>query len=337
MKIGYLFSGWQRFIIFLLILLYSAIAQSQVYFNNLEDATVDGNWLGLSTIDSSSAYSGLYYSKTDSLSPYGLGIEQDFPDELVRKNTMVLISGYVKSNIKNNRALFVITVIGGMETFLWKGIPLAPVFVDEDIWYYFSDSILVPANLTVESKLKAYLWNQDRNATTGIDDLRIEFKAFNNPTFIPILTDIVDENIDNKSTVSLYTNSYYSINYSQGIKIYSNTNNNIIDNIIYFSEGEVKRERILSQIRWKYTGFSKVNNGKKLNFKASDRNVKLNLVVICDDNSPEMQFVIDEKYKRKQLINRESLIFNYSQPMEEVYRNNRILDTNHFSKGILAG
>ena len=332
MKIGYLFSGWRSFIILLFILQYSIVVQSQVYFNKLEDTTVDGNWLGLSTIDSSSAYSGLYYSKTDSLSPYGLGIEQDFPDELVRKNTMVIISGYVRSNIKNNRALFVITLIGGMETLLWKGIPLAPVFVNENIWYYFSDSILVPANLTIESKLKAYLWNQDRNATTGIDDLRIEFMAFNNPTFIPVITDIVDENIDNKSTVNLYTNSYYSIIYDQGIKIYSNTNNNIIDNIIYFSESEVKDEKTRSQINWKYIRSSKIKNGKKLNFKTSNRNVKLNLVVICDNNSPEMQFVIEEKYKKKQLIIRESIMFKYSQSLEEVYRNNRILDTNHFQK-----
>lgn len=311
---------------------YSVIAQNHVYFNNLEDAHIEGNWIGLTTIDSTSAYSGLYYSKTDSLKPYGLGIEQQLPDALARTNTMVLLSGYVKSNEKNNNALFVATIVAENETNLWKGIPLAPIFKDEHNWYYFSDSILVPANLTFKSKLKAYLWNQDRTATTGIDDLRIEFRAFDNPTFIPVLTDIVSENTDKKSTANLFTNSYYSITYNQGISILGNTNDKIINNISYYSERQIKGEKTQSHINWKYTGSAKIKNGSKLNFKVSDRNAKLNLVVICNDNSPEIQFAIKERYKRKQTVNRESLILNYSQLPDEVYRNNRLLDTNQFQK-----
>ena len=311
---------------------FSAVAQSQVYFNNLEATSVDGNWIGLRTIDSSSAYSGIYYSKTDSLKPYGLGIEQQLPDALARTNTMVLLSGYVKSNKKNNNAMFVATIVADNETLLWKGIPLAPILKNKHVWYYFSDSILIPANLTSKSKLKAYLWNQDKNATSGIDDLRIEFKKFRNPTFIPVLTDIVSENTVNKSSAKLFTNSYYTITYDQGIKISGNTNDDIISNTNYYSEHEVKGEKTQSHINWKYTGSSKMKSGKKLNFKVSDRNAKLNLVVICNDNNGEIEFVIEEKYKRKQTVSRESLVFRYLQPIEEVYRNNRILDTIHFQQ-----
>ena len=313
-------------------ILFSLSSQSQVYFNDLEDKNVKGNWIGLSTIDSDSAYSGTYYSKTDSLNPYGLGIEQRFPNDLHRTNTMLTISGYVKSNLKNNHALYVMTLTNGKETLLWKGIPLAPIFKEKDIWYYFSDSILVPANLTSNSKLKAYLWNQDKSATTGIDNLKIEFKTFDNPTFIPVLTDDTNNNITKKSTLELFSNGYYNITFDNTISISGNTNDNILNNISYFSEGLIKGVKTTHQLNWKYTGSTKTKNGKELKFKASDRYSKLNLVLICNDYSPEIQFVVEEKYKRKQLINRSSLIFNYSQPLEKIYRNNRLLDTLHFKK-----
>ncbi len=311
---------------------YSVIAQNHVYFNNLEDVHIEGNWIGLSTIDSGSAYSGLYYSKTDSIHPYGLGIEQAFPDDLVRTNTMVLISGQVVSNIKNNHALFVVTIVSENETKLWKGIPLAPVLKDEHVWHYFSDTILIPANLSANSKLKAYLWNQDKTATTGIDDLHIEFKAFDNPTFIPEIANSTTENTNEKPIRELYTNRYYSITYNKDIKISGNNNDDIINNIVYYSERETKGNKFLSQFNWRFTGSKKIENGKKLNFKASDRNIRCKLEIICNDNSQEIQFAVEEKYKRKQLVNRESLIFDYSQPVAEVYRNNRLLDTNHFQK-----
>ncbi len=326
------FKFYNFFVFALLLFTTIATAQSQVYINNLENEAGESNWIGLSTIDSGYAYSGHYYSKTDSLNPYGLGIEQQFPNELYHTNTMLFISGYIKSNVKNNHALYVVTLTAGDETLFWKGIPLAPIFKNENIWYYFSDSILVPGNLTAKSKLKAYLWNQNRTSTTGIDDLKIEFKAFKNPTFIPVLSYAISENKSDNSIVELFKNNYYSITYDYGISIYSNTNNKIINNINYYSEHQIAGEKKSSQLSWKFSGSTKIKNGNKLKFSASDRNDKLKLVMICNNYSPEIQFVIEEKYKRKPLINRESLIFNYSQPPDEIYRNNRILDTLNFQK-----
>jgi len=322
--------------IFLLIIYsFSGISQNHVYLNNLEDEDIEGNWFGLNTIDSISAHSGLYYSKTDSLVHYGLGIEQEFPDDLVRKNTMVLISGYVKSNTKNNRAMFVGTLISDTETLLWKGIPLAPIFKDENTWFHFSDSVLIPTSLTVDSKIKAYLWNQDKTVTTGIDDLRFEFKAFDNPSFIPAFADELSETKDNKSEKVLFSNNYYSIIYDvqkNSISIISNSNEDIIDNIIYHSERNLKDDKQLSELKFNYIKTKSINNGKVLNFKISDRNYKINLALTCNNYSQEILFDIDEKYKKNQTVNRESIVFNYFQPLKEVYRNNRKLDTLYFQK-----
>ncbi len=323
-------SRWKNVIILLFVLLYSTITNSQVYFNTLEETPVEGNWIGINTIDSAYAYSGAYYSLTDSINPYGLGIEQEFPVAIFHANTMVHISGYVRSNLMSNNALFVISIVRDNETIFWKGISLASVLKDKDIWYYFSDSLLVPGTLTSQSKLKAYLWNQNNAAKTGIDDLRIEFKAFNNPTFVPVLVDLASQTT--KSSINIFANRYYSITYDQGIKIYGNTNDNIIRSIRYYGKREIKGKEIQSHINWEFTKSSKINDGKKLHFKASDRDVKLNLVLICDNNSQEIKIIAEEKYKRKQTVNRESLVFSYSQTLEDVYRYNRKLDTNNFQK-----
>lgn len=318
---------------FLFILLYSTLAYSQVYYNNMEETPVKGNWIGLQTVDSGFAYSGRNFSITDSLEPYGIGIEQEFPRALLHNNIFVLISGWVKSNVKNNQALFVVTIINDNATVFWKGIPLSSVLIEKNNWHYFSDSILIPANLTVNSKFKAYLWNQDSATVTGIDDLRIEFRAFDNPTFIPEITNSIPKNVNENSSRILFTNSYYSIIYKPAGKIISlidNTNNDLIKNIIYYSEREVKGDKYVAQLKLRFTVSNNLKNGKKLNFKASDQNGKLKLVIICDNNSKEIQFVIEERYRKKQTVKRESLVFGYSQELDEVYRSNRKLDTSNF-------
>ena len=333
MRKRYLFCGWQQLAIILLISSHSVISQGQVYFNNLEETPTKGNWIGLNTVNSGFAFSGGNFSSADSTQPYGLGIEQEFPNLLLHKNTLIHISGWVKSNIINNHALFVVTLEKNNETILWKGIPLAPFFKEKNQWCYFSDSILVPANLTVGSKLKAYLWNQDIGSTTGIDDLRIEFIAFKNPTFIPDINDLITANEDERTTKVLYTNSYFSIRYTKpedAISIVSNSNSEIIKNISYLSERKIKADKTYSHLNWYFIGSVKINNGKILNFKSSSSHSKLKLEMKCIDNSNEIQFVVEEKYKEKQTVSRESLVFAYSPVIEEVYRNNRTLDTNNF-------
>ncbi|MFK5856407.1 MAG: hypothetical protein QM503_09775 [Bacteroidota bacterium] len=321
------------FFLIIFISSFSVIAQNHVYYNDLEDENMEGNWLGLTTIDSVAAYSGSYFSKTDSLSPYGLGIEQSFPNELVRENTMVLISGYVKSSAKNNRAMFVVTLINGAETLLWKGIPLAPVFVEENTWYYFSDSILIPANLTVNTKLKAYLWNQDKTAATGIDELRIEFLAVDNPTFIPAFADELSEINGNTFKKILFSNSYYSVQYEtkeNGISIISNTDNTIINDIFFHSKRNLEDEIYISEVQFDFDKSKNIKNGQVLIFSISEPTYKLELVLICNNYSHEIQFEIEEKYKKNQTVNRESIVIDYAQPLTEVYRNNRKLDADYF-------
>jgi len=323
-------------ILSLVIFSFSGIAQSHIYYNNLENVNTNGNWLGLSTIDTIQAHSGMYSSSTDSLKPYGLGIEQGFEDDLHYKNTMVYVSGYVNSSIKNNNALFVITLINNNGTVVWKGIPLSHIFTDTNTWYHFSDSILIPAKFTSNSKIKAYLWNQNKKAITGIDDLKFEFKAINNPSFVPNIISKEDIKTAGNLTKQLFSNNFYSINYSpkqKSISISSNNNQHIISNIFYVTEYNLNDNNSFSLQREPvYQKSKNTPEGRILYFIADDNNSKAIISIVCNDNSHTIKFLIKKRFKKNQTLSRESLVFEYSQPLSKVYRNNRFVDAANFQK-----
>jgi hypothetical protein len=304
----------------------------QVFFNNLENKQFSENWIGLQSIDSGNAFSGIYFSKTDSITPYGLGIEQSFPIDVINKNTIVVFKGYVKSNNVNNDALYVITLVDdNNSTLLWKGIGLSSVMYEKDNWYQFMDSIIIPANLTERTKLKAYLWNQNKKSITSIDDLEIEFKPLINPSFIPDLNPLTGQNTT--STHPIYSNDYYSVLFDPTfglLKFGDNNDEIVINSLDYYSEREIKGKKKTSLASWKYLGEKKNNQRYELNFKSKVKGSKIRLTIICYDTSQRVEFIVGDTYNRNQYVTRESLVINYTNPVTEVYRNNRKIDTANF-------
>lgn len=132
-------------LLIIIFLSFSTSLFSQVYFNDLEGLNHQKYWIGLSTIDSGAAHSGYYLSHTDSLNPYGLGIEIIIPQELSNENVMLSVGGYVKSNKINNDAIFVITILDSLnKELLWKGVNLSNTLKTANEWYDFDASIKFP-------------------------------------------------------------------------------------------------------------------------------------------------------------------------------------------------
>lgn len=314
----------------LILLLFSISSVGQVFFNDMESMPESGNWIGMRSIDSGHAFSGEHFSHTDSLLPYGIGIEQNFDENLVRKNIVLEISGYVMTNDVNNRALYVVTVVDeNNETTLWKGIPIGIENNYANNWSYFSDSIIIPASLTTNSKIKAYLWNQDKKYSTNIDDLKFEFKVLSNPTFIPLIS--IDEISDTGNEV-LFNNRFYSINYNteqNETSIVGSDGKIIFSNILYYDEKQIRNNLITNQRKWKFTGQKRNGSSIELSFKIKDESKKT-LVIVCDPNNGKIEFDIVTRYRKKQNIYRESIVLNFDKNVTEVYRNNRKVDNIFF-------
>ena len=310
----------------LFFLLFSINIYSQHFFNNLEDSTVIGNWIGLQSVDSGNAYSGDYFSRTDSIIPYGLGIEEKFPQDVAGKNVYLKISGFTRSNIKNNNAIYVVTVINKSgETKLWKGIYLSGVLEDSDNWHFFSDSIKIPADQTRSNVIKAYLWNQNKNSTTDIDDLSFEFIPITNPSFIP---EIVKPEISENYTL-IYGNQLFSVFLSNNnsLVIKGINNSPLINNIFYYSQRRLNNDTITGLYNLEFKNVRTKGDETTLNFSVKDKWGKLKVIVICNNTSGKIKFSIEERFGKRQDVFRESLVINYALPVKEVYRQTRKVDS----------
>ena len=302
-------------------------SSAQVFFNDLEDSVNAKHWIGLQTIDSGFAHSGTHFSRVDSLIPYGLGLESRFPASVQNSNIRLKVSGWVKSEVAHDEALFVLSLKEGSEDLLWKGIELAPLITEENQWYRFSDSMNIPANVSTTAIIKAYLWNSDGKNRMGIDDLKFEFIPIQNPSFFPEISE--RKYASTLPDKPVFQNYYYKIYYQKkdkSLRIVGRDGGSILKNIWYFSEQIRGKKRKLKQSTLRFTKIEILENRSELFFEGRGIEVKL----ICKKNSPEIKFKVLSNYKKNQEFARQALVLKSGQAVKEVYRKNRKSDVKKF-------
>ena len=231
-------------LLFIIFLSFSTTLYPQIFFNDLEGLNHQKYWIGLSTIDSGSAHSGYYLSHTDSLNPYGLGMELLIPQELSNENVLLSVEGYVRSKKVNNDAIFVITILDSLnEGLLWKGVDLSNTLKTANDWYDFNASIKIPRSIIKNSKIKAFLWN--RNSETDMDDLKLEFSRCITPSFLPNYQMKINDDLEE---VLLFKNNYYSIWYSDKKISFRNKSDNIIIEDLYFNTDRVLKDNPINGV-----------------------------------------------------------------------------------------
>ena len=314
-------------LLFIIFLSFSTTLYPQIFFNDLEGLNHQKYWIGLSTIDSGSAHSGYYLSHTDSLNPYGLGMELLIPQELSNENVLLSVEGYVRSKKVNNDAIFVITILDSLnEGLLWKGVDLSNTLKTANDWYDFNASIKIPRSIIKNSKIKAFLWN--RNSETDMDDLKLEFSRCITPSFLPNYQMKINDDLEE---VLLFKNNYYSIWYSDKKISFRNKSDNIIIEDLYFNTDRVLKDNPINGVYGlNYKGKKVTSEGVNLNFDLNIKWGKVKVVIQCNKNSGRLDINIEEKYKKKQIVNREAIAIQYNQEINEVYRSNRKIESKPF-------
>ena len=304
-------------------------ASAQVLFNNLEDSIIANHWIGLQTIDTGFAHSGSRFSVIDSLTPYGLGLESRFPLAVQRKNVRLKISGWIKSEVAHDEALFVLSLKEGGEDLLWKGIELGPVITESKRWIYFSDSMNIPANVSATAIIKAYLWNSDGQHRMGIDDLKFEFIPIQNPSFFPKITERkYTSSLPNKPVFKSYYYNIYFQKKDKSLRIIGRDGQLIAKNIYYLSEQFRGKKRKLKQSPLRLKQFELGQDSARLFFEAKGIVVEM----ICRESSPEIMFKVRSSYKHNQEFARQAIMIKSGQAVEEVYRSNRKADVENFQE-----
>ena len=323
----------------LLILVFTHLSSvGQSYSNTLEDSTFSEYWTGTSTIDTGYSHSGSYYSLTDSLQPYGLGLEMFFPEERRGKNTILQVEGWVKSELENAHSFFVLTLLMDGKQVFWKGIPLSPILKEKNQWFRFYDSISIPSNITSKGKIKAFLWNAGKRQKVGLDDLKLTFSQKENPTYLPIIPSIkYSENLINNDL--LFSNIYYAVFYdieNKKIIIKNSKGENIANNISYLLETNSSNKDSLILDNFDFNGSKNIKERSILSFSIRTKANRVNIEMNCDF-SPRIGFQINEKYRKKISVSRSTIIINSGQKPSEVYRFNRQSHITNFQEEYWLG
>ncbi len=305
--------------------------RSQTYHNSLETTDSINHWLGSAQIDSTTARSGNYAAFVDSLHPYGLGVEMLFPTTVQNKNTVLSISGFVYSETDYPDVLYVISIVNNGETAFWKGIKLKNLLSHKQTWTPFSDSVLIPADVTKTGKLKIYLWNKGRKSKILTDDFSVSFKPAPVPSF---LTDVnsLPGYVNLGKGKLLFENSFYKIwsRGEEGLFITDTSDNPFINSFRYFYNENHKNIDYKNFTLFKFAGSSRHNGKTTLTFKTKSKLEKVKLMLYCTKNSPEINLSVTQQYKASIEVKRSALLINYAMPLQEVFRSSRKSDTGHF-------
>ncbi|MFA5417091.1 MAG: hypothetical protein WC341_01405 [Bacteroidales bacterium] len=303
----------------------------QIFFSDLEDSLQPHYWIGTQTIDSGYAFSGNHASLTKNDQPYGIGFNDHFPAAMAGKNVWIKVSGRVSSNQANAQALFVLTLMENDQLKFWHGIDLKPDLQTTGTWNAFADSVLIPSSLTKTATIKAYFWNQQPRIPVWMDDLQLGFSTIVNPTFLPEIK--VDKPVNTQNNVVLFSNQYYQVLYDQHnreLSFWNQEGQQLIESVRSFSDVTVRKKQFENLAHLQFLQ-KKVNALEtELYFKVNSRTSRIECVFRCRQNNPEIQVEVNEKYKRRQEVRRESLILTSEQPVSMVFRANRKADTADF-------
>jgi len=257
---------------------------AQEFFTDLEDTLFSKQWINLRILDSVEGHSGSHFSIADAKSPYGLGIETRFPEEAQGQNTMMIVDGWVKSSAENDQALFVITFQEEGVTVFWTAVSLQHLLNEKNKWTNFSKAVKIPASVTKNGILKAFLWNDDRKDTIAIDDLSFSFELLPNPTFLPEIYTPAEKAVFAAGRVVM-ENDFYKIRYDekeQKITFSASSGRLLIHELMYFEESETHK---ISVSNFKLDKVSKKKSGKVLHFSVGNGNQNLEMEMLCRNDS----------------------------------------------------
>jgi len=248
------------------------------------------------------------------------------------KNVVLKIGGWVLADTNNAYAFFVVTLTENGTQVFWKGIPLHDYFKEKDKWVMFSDSIAIPANITKNGIIKAFLWNASHKHKVGLDDLSFQFREMKNPSYLPLI-DADQKTAMASSSNLIYSNNYYSVYYDderQTVSVKGKDNSSIIKNILFLQipKNTNKYEPAIKSLRFDKAG---EKNGKtRLRFIAKTGYCKLKFDMICGQNSSRIDFKAEQKLSKDIDVSRSSIIFEETLRPSEIYRFNRQLQDTSF-------
>lgn len=149
---------------------------SKVFYSNMDNpdsltALSPSVWKNLKTLVETTAYSGKYCSKIDTVNIFSFLYESSFSQIEDTTPRQALVSAYAYALQPNTKARLVVSVNGGK---YYKALVADSLFVSPGEWKEIKGTFNLPTDLGIYDVVKAYVFN-DKTGELLVDNLRVEF------------------------------------------------------------------------------------------------------------------------------------------------------------------
>ena len=305
------------------------VNEVRIFSSDMESRSFPSFWKGTESIIEGNGHSGIHFSRMNNQHPFGFGYESEFPGFVKSKNFALGIGFYYRLQNAKSKAILWISVNMGDSLIFKQSFSIAS---DSAInrWALFTRSINFPANIPPNATMSVSLQNSSRNFV-DIDDYKISFLRIGRPSFL-----ITDKKKEERSFLSgftyrpVYKNKFYTILYSDKLgdfQIRSANNDKILSSAKYYIQW-IKNNDTLSHFANKLVYTPGEKNSVRFSGETSICNFTINLVL--NDESSLIKAESKTTFKDSIQLVRETMIFSFSQGINEVYRKNTLIDSKRF-------
>ena len=323
------------FTVFLILIFKHSFAQTKLFSasNNMEAISDSTLWINMFTVVNGNAFSGNYYSSTDSLKQFGLGYKSNFPVPCQNKNLHIFFSEYIRADKIGSDFFMVVTIVLKDSVIVWDSKKISARIKNINTWTEVKDEIELPSNVTGDDYiLSIYLWNKTGNARVDMDDFKIDFEEKIMPSFIPagFIQKIIPDGWE-----KIMTNESYAFFYNKQagqIMLLNKRGDTIINSLTMFSEWTLQNKKERKQ-SWNYRfdleKDSVSQEGNYIILSAQDDISKSEISILAGING-NLTFNLKTEMLRSITLYRNSLLTGFSLPLKEVYKKSTLIDSINF-------
>lgn len=320
-----------RNILLRLLLLLPVISIAQHFENSFETNQNQSFWFNTTIVYDSSAYHGDAYNLTTSNQEFGFGFQLDSREIHESYNAIDFkLSSWLRFDQHAEKAFYILTINRNDELLLWHAFDIAKDYTADNAWFYFSDSLSLPADLLHNSVLKTYLWNPSK-INIAADQVSHSFSPAAIPDYLP-------ENIAFAETAGtpkvLAQNHYFELLFypKSGSLLLADHRGRALTKTWSFYTALQRKDALLeSQSRhWKVRRIKEKGNKKQLVLVTKGALSSNKIVIQFDWDSPQLEIKLLSRSRKKGKLQRQALVMGFEDSLSYVFRKNRHIDSIHF-------
>ncbi|MDY0077183.1 MAG: hypothetical protein RBR87_07880 [Bacteroidales bacterium] len=323
----------RRNILLRLLLLLPVFSIAQNFENSFEAKQNQTFWLNTTIVSDSTAYQGDAYNLTTADQEFGFGFQLDSRKILNSHHSIDFkLSGWLRFDQPTNKAFYILTINLGDKLLLWHAFDLKTNFTTANEWFYFSDSLSIPADLLQNSTLKTYLWNPSK-ITIAADQVSHSFRPARIPDYLP-------KNItfrDNEGSPKvLAQNRYFELLLfpkSGSLMLADQRGKLLTKNWSVYTALKHKNELKESQSQqWKLRRIKDNGNKKQVVLVSKNALSRNKIRINFDWKNPQLNIELQSRFRKKGHLERQALVVGFEDSLNRVFRKNRHIDSVHFQK-----